>query len=68
MNTTSWTDAPTCYLAGWGSAMRPSDVLHEAVIGVQPDTAVPLGSHTTATITRFNAITLGIPSSRRPLS
>ena len=42
----------------------PGAVPSEALIGFRMGAAVPFGTH----ITRFNGTTLGIPSSRRPLS
>jgi hypothetical protein len=79
--TTSWTVAPTGSLQepalgartfdGAGAGVPPlapgqGSGLPVPGIGVQMRTA-PVGTHTT-TDTRFNGTTLGIPSSRRPLS
>lgn len=46
----------------------PGAVLPEPVIGIQMRTADRFGTPITTTVPRFNGTTLGIPSSRRPLS
>jgi hypothetical protein len=81
--TTSWTVAPTGYLQERALGARPLDGagagapplapgrgsgLPVAGIGVPMCTAAPFSTHITTIVPRFDGTTLGIPSSRRPLS
>jgi hypothetical protein len=80
MSTKSWTVAPTGYLQDRKLGARPFDGAGAGVpplapgrgsglpvAGVQMGIAAPFSTHTTI-VPRFDGTTLGIPSSRRPLS